>query len=72
VGPSVKTFIAQFNKISRPKRVSLHGKDVPQFASEQALESAQLGWHFDPASVVRVRFGPSEATRELVLRLESK
>ncbi len=72
VGPSTKTFIAQFNKTSRPKRIGLHGKDVPQFASQQSLESAQLGWHFDPASVVRVRFGPSETTRELVLRLESK
>jgi hypothetical protein len=72
VGASAKTFVAKFNKTSRPKHVSLNGKQLPQLTSPQALESAELGWYFDPASVVYAKFGPSGSARELVLRQESK
>jgi alpha-glucosidase (family GH31 glycosyl hydrolase) len=72
VGASAKTFIAKFNKTSRPKHVSLDGKQLPQLTSQQALASAELGWYFDPASVVYAKFGPTGSARELVLRQDSK
>ena len=52
--------------------MSLNGKQLPQLTSQQDLESAELGWYFDPASVVYAKFGPSGSARELVLRQESK
>jgi alpha-D-xyloside xylohydrolase len=68
VGASAKTFVAKFNNTSRPKHVSLNGKQLPQLTSQQALESAELGWYFDPASVVYAKFDPSGSARELALR----
>ncbi len=68
VGPSTKTFIAKFNKTSRPKRVSLNGKDLPHVESLQALEKSEKGWFFDPSSVVYAKFNSSGMTKDLVLR----
>jgi hypothetical protein len=67
VGASGKTYIAKFNKTSRPKRVSLNGKDLPHLASLENLEKAELGWYFDPSSVVHAKFGQSGNASELVL-----
>jgi alpha-D-xyloside xylohydrolase len=69
MGSSAKTYIAKFNKTSRPKHVSLNGKDVPHLASQQALETAGLGWYFDPSSVVYAKFTAPENGTELLLRL---
>jgi alpha-D-xyloside xylohydrolase len=69
VGASGKTYIAKFNKTARPKRVILNGKDMPHLASQQALENAELGWYFDPSSVVYAKFGRSGNPNELVLHL---
>ena len=63
VGASTKTFIAKFNKTSRPKHVSLNGKDMPHVDSLQAIEKAELGWHFDPSSVVYAKFNSSGLQR---------
>jgi hypothetical protein len=68
VGPSAKTFIAKFNKIPRPKHVTLNGKAIPHLPTQDALEKAPQGWHFDPAQVVYAKFGPSENATELLLR----
>jgi alpha-D-xyloside xylohydrolase len=67
-GPSGKTFVAKFNKTGRPKQVTVNGKEVPHFGSQQALEKAALGWYFDPSSVVYVKFGASGSGSELLLR----
>jgi alpha-D-xyloside xylohydrolase len=69
VGASGKTYIARFNKTGRPRRVILNGKDMPHLASQQALENAELGWYFDPSSVVYAKFGPSGNARELLFHL---
>jgi hypothetical protein len=68
VGPSSKTFIAKFNKATRPGQVTLNGKDIPHLASLQAFEKAGLGWHFDAATVVYARFGASGSETEVVVR----
>jgi alpha-glucosidase (family GH31 glycosyl hydrolase) len=68
VGASGNTYIAKFNKTSRPKHVSLNGKDALRLDSRQALEQAELGWYFDPSSVVHAKFNSSGIARELVLR----
>jgi alpha-D-xyloside xylohydrolase len=68
VGASGKTYIAKFNKTSRPKKVSVNGKDVPHVASREALEKADLGWYFDSGSVVYAKFNPAGSATELVLR----
>jgi alpha-D-xyloside xylohydrolase len=68
VGASTKTFIARFNKTSRPKHVTLNGKDMPHLNSLQEIEKAELGWYFDPSSVVYAKFSSSESAKELVLR----
>jgi alpha-glucosidase (family GH31 glycosyl hydrolase) len=70
VGASTNTFIAKFNKTSRPKHVTLNGKDIPHLASLEALEKAQLGWHYDPSSVVRAKFSGSASARELLLHFQ--
>jgi hypothetical protein len=67
VGASTKTFIAKFNKTSRPKQVSLNGKDMPHVDSLQALEKSELGWHFDPSSVVYAKFKSLGLAKELTL-----
>jgi alpha-D-xyloside xylohydrolase len=67
VGASGKTFIAKFNKTSRPKQVSVNGKDVQHVASRDALEKAESGWYFDPSSVVYAKFNPAGSATELVL-----
>jgi hypothetical protein len=68
VGASAKTFIAKFNKTSRPKHASLNSKEMPHVDSLQALETAELGWYFDPSSVVYAKFNSSGIPRQLVLR----
>jgi len=68
VGASTKTYIAKFNKTSRPKHVSLNGKDVPHVESLDALEKTEQGWSFDPTSSVHVKFHSSGIANELVLR----
>lgn len=68
IGASGKTYIAKFNKTDRPKRVSLNGKDMQHLDPLQALEKAELGWYFDPSSVVYVKFGPTGNASELLLR----
>jgi len=68
VGPSSKTFVAKFNKTSRPKQVIVNGKEIPHLASQQALEKAALGWYFDPSSVVYAKFGASGSGADLLLR----
>jgi alpha-D-xyloside xylohydrolase len=68
VGPSAKRFIARFNKTARLNHVTLNGRAMPQLASPQALETAELGWYFEPALVVHAKFGPSASGSELVLR----
>jgi alpha-D-xyloside xylohydrolase len=68
VGASSKTYIAKFNKASRPKHVSLNGKDLPRVESLDALEKTELGWFFDPGSVVYAKFHSSGIANELVLR----
>ncbi len=67
VGASAKTFYAKFNKTTRPKQVSLDGKEIPHLASRHALEQAAAGWYFDTSSIVYAKFGPSGKERELVL-----
>jgi len=68
VGPSSKTFVAKFNKTNHPKQVTVNGKQIPHLASQQALEKAALGWHFDPASEVYAKFAASGSGTELLLR----
>jgi alpha-D-xyloside xylohydrolase len=68
MGASAKTYIAKFNRTSRPKHVSLSGKDVPHLASQQALERAELGWYFDPSSVIYAKFSGSVSGTELLIR----
>jgi hypothetical protein len=68
MGASGKTYIAKFNKTSRPKNVSLNGKDVPHLASVQALDGAELGWYFDRSSLVYAKFNLSGKAGDLVLR----
>ena len=68
VGASGKRFYAKFNKTSRPKQVTLDGKEIPHRGSPEALEKAEEGWYFEPFPVVYVKFGPSGKGRELVLR----
>jgi len=68
VGPSSKTFVAKFNRTSRPKQVIVNGKEIPHLASQQALEKAALGWYFDPSSVVYAKFGASGSGADLLLR----
>ncbi len=69
VGASTKTFIAKFNKTSRPKRVSLNGKDLQHVESLQAIEKAEEGWYFAPSSVVYAKFSSHETAKDLVLQL---
>jgi alpha-D-xyloside xylohydrolase len=69
VGASTKTFIAKFNKTNRPKHVSLNGKEMSHLESLQALDKAELGWYFDPASVVYAKFNSSGTAKDLVLHL---
>jgi alpha-D-xyloside xylohydrolase len=69
VGASGKTYIAKFNKTSRPKHVSLSGKDVPHVASQQELDKVESGWYFDPASVVYAKFSVPVTGAELRLGL---
>jgi alpha-D-xyloside xylohydrolase len=69
VGASTKTFIAKFNKTSRPKRVSLNGKDLQHVESLQAIEKAEEGWYFDPSSVVYAKFSSHGTAKDLVLQL---
>jgi alpha-glucosidase (family GH31 glycosyl hydrolase) len=68
VGPSGKSFVAKFNKASRPVRVHLNGREVPHLASQQAFDQANLGWYFDGASVIYAKFVASGSGAELVLR----
>jgi alpha-D-xyloside xylohydrolase len=68
VGASGKTYIAKFNKTSRPKHATLNAKDLPHVASLSDLEKADMGWYFDPSSVVYAKFQPAGNGSELVLR----
>jgi alpha-glucosidase (family GH31 glycosyl hydrolase) len=68
-GASGKTYIAKFNKTSRPKHVSLNGKDVPHVASRQEFEKVESGWYFDPVSVVYAKFSVPATGAELRLGL---
>jgi alpha-D-xyloside xylohydrolase len=68
VSPSAKTFVAKFNKASRPKQATLNGKAIPYVSSMEALARADIGWYFDPSSVVYAKFGPLGTGAELVLR----
>ncbi len=44
-------------RIRRPKTVSLNGKSLSRLGSREDLEKAEVGWYFDPASTVYVKFG---------------
>ncbi len=68
VGASSKTFLAKFNKTSRPKRVLLDGKEIPHLASQQDFENVVVGWYFDSTSAVYAKLGPPGNAKELVLR----
>jgi alpha-glucosidase (family GH31 glycosyl hydrolase) len=68
VGASGKTYIAKFNKTSRPKHVTLNTKDLPHVASLLDLEKAERGWYFDTSSVVYAKVQPAGNGSELVLR----
>ena len=69
MGASAKTFVAKFNKTGRPKNVRLDGKEIAHLGSQQALESAESGWYFDPSSVVYAKFVSGGSAKELVLHL---
>jgi alpha-D-xyloside xylohydrolase len=69
VGASAKTFVAKFNKTGRPKNVRVDGKEIPHLGSQQALDSAESGWYFDPSSVVYAKFVSAGSAKELVLHL---
>jgi hypothetical protein len=64
---STKTHIAKFNKTSRPKHVSLNGKEVPHIASPEGLARVELGWTFDPSLTIRAKWNASGSASELVL-----
>jgi alpha-D-xyloside xylohydrolase len=69
VGESGKRFYAKFNKTSRPKQVTLDGKEIPHRGSREALEKAEKGWYFEPFPVVYAKLDPSGNAKELVLHL---
>jgi alpha-glucosidase (family GH31 glycosyl hydrolase) len=68
VDASGKTFISKFNRTTRPKHVSLNGKNMGHLASLEDLEKAELGWYFDSSSVVYAKFGPSGDASKLLLQ----
>jgi len=67
VGPSGKTYIAKFRKTSRPKQVAVNGKAIPYVSSTEAFEKADLGWYFDPSSLVCAKFRAPGTGSELVI-----
>jgi alpha-glucosidase (family GH31 glycosyl hydrolase) len=69
VGASRKSYIAKFNKSSRPKQVHFDGREIPHLASQHAFEETDLGWYFDPSSIVYAKFRVSGSGGELLLRL---
>ncbi len=68
IGASSKTFVAKFNGTTRPKHITLNGKEIFYVNSQQSFESAEAGWYFDPSSNVYARVGVSGNGSELVLR----
>lgn len=67
VGPSGKTYIAKFRQTARPKQVAVNGTAIPYVWSFEAFQKANLGWYFDPSSVVYAKFIASGTGAELVL-----
>jgi alpha-D-xyloside xylohydrolase len=67
LGTSKKTFIAKFNGTSRPRRVTLNGKEMPRLGSQAELEKAELGCYFDPSSTVYAKFNAGGRATTLTL-----
>jgi alpha-D-xyloside xylohydrolase len=68
VGVSGKTFVAKFNKASRPAKVTLNGTSLPRLTSQAELEKADRGWYFDPSSVVYAKFNGHGSRSTLMLQ----
>jgi alpha-glucosidase (family GH31 glycosyl hydrolase) len=68
VGASGKTFVAKFNKASRPAKVTLNGTSLPRLTSQAELEKADRGWYFDPSSVVYAKFNGHGSRSTLMLQ----